>query len=78
MQMASYWHTSIYSIIPLAFFLLYYLPEVAPGIFRRGADSSGEGAKNSFQGTIDTTNLRKNRFSTSDGASMLRRGAIAP
>ena len=51
---------------------------VAPGIFRRGTDSSDEGAKYGVQGTINTKNLRKDRFTPSDGvASMLRRGALA-
>ena len=37
-------------------------PGVAPGIFRRGADSSDEGLRYGFQGTINAKNLRKNRF----------------
>ena len=31
------------------------------------ADSSDEGAKNGFQGTITTKHLRKNRYSPSNG-----------
>ena len=36
------------------------------------------GLRYDFQGTVNAKNLRKNRVSPSDGASMLRRGAIAP
>ena len=36
------------------------------------------GLKYGFQGTISAQNLRKNRFHLPTGASMLRRGAIAP
>ena len=58
--------------------LVDYIAGVAPGIFRRGAEPSDKGIKYGFQGTINAKNLRKNRFSPSDGASMLRRKAIAP
>ena len=34
-----------------------FLPGMAPGIVRRGADSSDEGAKYGFQGTINAKNL---------------------
>ena len=44
-----------------------------------GADSSDEGAKICFQGTINAINLRKNRFSPSDeGLACFDEGAIAP
>ena len=48
--------------------------------FRSGARNfPTRGLKYGFQGTISTKDLRNNRFSPSDvGASMLRRGAIAP
>ena len=34
--------------------------------FPTGADSFHEGLKHGFQGTLDTTSLRKNSFSPSD------------
>ena len=50
-------------------------PGVAPGIFRRGADSSEtKGLKYDFQGIINAKNLRKIAFHFLTGASMLRRG----
>ena len=58
-------------------FMIY--PGVAPEIFRRGADSSDEGLKYIFEGTISAKNLRKNRFSSSDwGPACSDGGAIAP
>ena len=51
----------------------------APGIFRRGAGSSDEGAKIWFSGQYKYQKSPKNRLSPSDGrTSMLRQGAIAP
>ena len=40
---------------------------VVPGTFQRGADSSNKGAKIWFQGTVNARNLRKNRYSSSNG-----------
>ena len=40
---------------------------MAPGIFRRGLNLPTRGLKYGFQGTINAKNLRKNRFSPSDG-----------
>ena len=53
---------------------------VVPGIFRRGADSSNEGAKIWFSGYYKyQKSPKKNHFSPSDGvASMLRRGDYSP
>ena len=52
---------------------------VAPGIFRRGADSSDEGANIWVSGHYKYQKSPKNRLSPSDGrTSMLRQGAIAP
>ena len=54
-------------------------PGVAPGIFRRGADSSDEGAKIWFSGYYKCQKSpKKSLFTFRRGASMLRRGATAP
>ena len=48
---------------------------VAPGIFRRGADSSNEGAKIWFSGYYKSQKSPKESlFTFRRGASMLRRG----
>ena len=48
---------------------------VAPGIFRRGADSSDEGAKIWFLGYYKyQKSPKKSLFTFRRGASMLRRG----
>ena len=54
----------------------YVVPGVAPGIFRRWAESSDEGAKYGFQGTVDAKNLRKNRFSSSDRGLACSNGGL--
>ena len=41
-----------------------------------GLNLTTMGLKYSFHGTINAKNLRKNRFSPSDGASMLRGGGL--
>ena len=46
--------------------------------FDGGLTLPTRGLKYGFQGNINTKNLQNNRFSPSDGGSMLRRGAIAP
>ena len=52
---------------------------VAPGIFRRGAESSDEGAKIWFSGYYKCQKSpKKSLFTFQREASMLRRGAIAP
>ena len=52
---------------------------VTSGIFRRGATLSTRGLKYGVQGTINAKNIRKNRFSPSNGgASMFQRVTIAP
>ena len=45
-------------------------PGVAPGIFRRGADSSDEGAKIWFSGYHKYQKSPKNCFSPSDGGGL--------
>ena len=45
----------------------YVKSGVAPGIFRRGADSTDKGAKIRFSGTINARNLQKNACLRSDG-----------
>ena len=50
---------------------------VAPGIFRRGADSSDEGAKIWFQGTINAKISEKIAFHLPTGASMLQKGGYS-
>ena len=68
----------------ISFFYLYYFDDaeagVALGIFRRGADSSNDGAQIWFSGYYKCQKSPKNCFSSSDGeASMLRWvRAIAP
>ena len=50
---------------------------VAPGIFRRGADSSDRGANIRFSGTINAKNLQKYGVSPSDGGLACSDGATA-
>ena len=47
--------------------VVYKKSGVAPGIFRRGMNLTTRGLKYVCQGTIIAKNLRKNRFSPSDG-----------
>ena len=50
---------------------------VVPGIFRRvGLTPPKRGLKYDFQGTINAKNLRKNRFSPSDGGLACSDGGL--
>ena len=56
-----------------------FLSGVAPGIFQRGANSSDEGAKIWLSGYYKCKKSpKKSLFTFRRGASMLRRGAVAP
>ena len=57
----------MYLTVALYSRIFVHLTGVASGIFRRGLILPTRGLKYGFQGTIKARNLRKNRFSPSDG-----------